>query len=940
MIAEAPHENPATPDAQTKEKRSRRWAVRLAWWIVPLLSLVLVGITSYTTTTARRYPSANAFTGELLKGQSVGQSFVARYSNLSGIELRLGTYRQGEFPARASVVLHLRSYPTPGPDLATARLSAGEALGENPWHLFSFPPIADSQDKDFYIEVESPDGEVGKALTFFWWQRGAEGDPYPYGTAYRDGKAQSGDLAFGLRYSPSPTEALAQVGRAASPNFPPPIMLALALAGMGGALWAVLRLPAILRDTQRLHTWLRRWSLPVALSVALLNGLLYMLLLPPWQGPDEHMHFGYVAALDRYDLDVSKARAAEDREWTGALTASVGASMDRHNFSRNISWHSAPGAPANPGPSIFGQIHQPPAYYLLSVVAVRAARALGVEADAIAGPGKMLLIVRGVSLALSLGVVALAWAAGALLGGKGSTASTWLRLLLPLTVTLLPMHASMAAVANNDILSELAASSIFVALVALFRWPTGLRGIALAALTVALTIVAASTNKGTVLAASVPLLGLGLTVWLGMLVSRGLRVWRARGDSSKSTEQESGRVIIPLGLAACALLLGMIAAVASVEPKAEKAVGWNLNYYPVERAARVRTADAHDGSHVVELRPSQQDAAAGQTLVPPIYHPELKVTVSGWARALPGASGADPSVAGAARLTVVEGSIKAGGAEVALDPADGWTFLTATARISQSAERVTLNLVASGRPVQFDSLTLGVEGAVRAWDDPIYKPKLQNPSAEIEALELRPLFAKFLPNETRQAIDAMLNPQPFDKGELWRYYLEQEYESFWGNFGWVSLPLPRGIYSIIGVIIVAALIGLAWLASKEWERWPWTVWLGLVTLAGFAGTVLISLANSTKGLAYYGIPAYPQGRYLFVLTIPLMWLLISGLGGVWSAILTIRSRGRTETSAEEQTVKATSLSGGLSWGVWLWLNLLFFFTGYCLLALIAPYYYG
>jgi hypothetical protein len=115
-------------------------------------------------------------------------------------------------------------------------------MGENPWYLFSFPPIPDSQNRVFYIEVESPDGQPGSALTLFQWKPVAQSDPYPQGTAYANGKPQRGDLAFGLRYSSSPLDAWAQMGRAASVNFPPIMMVLLGLAGLAGVTWALLRL--------------------------------------------------------------------------------------------------------------------------------------------------------------------------------------------------------------------------------------------------------------------------------------------------------------------------------------------------------------------------------------------------------------------------------------------------------------------------------------------------------------------------------------------------------------------------------------------------------------------------------------------------------------------------------------------------------------------------
>ncbi|MDQ3930093.1 MAG: hypothetical protein M3328_13220, partial [Chloroflexota bacterium] len=289
-------------------KRFWTWHFPL-WWLIPLIVVACVLPASYAALTNRRFERISGVPGELLPGHAIGQSFVSRYPNLSGVELRIGTYRQGGGPANATLVLHLRASPRPGPDLATATLPRAAPLDENPWHLFSFPPIPYSQDRPFYIEVESPDAEPGRALTLFWWKHVAGGDPYAYGAAYQDGQPQQADLTFGLRYSPTPLDVWAQAARAASPNFPPPVLIALFLLIVAAALWAMIRLPRILSDPERRYRWLARWSLPVVLAVAFVNGLVYVLLIPPWQGPDEQAHFAYATLLDKYDLDDSRAQA-------------------------------------------------------------------------------------------------------------------------------------------------------------------------------------------------------------------------------------------------------------------------------------------------------------------------------------------------------------------------------------------------------------------------------------------------------------------------------------------------------------------------------------------------------------------------------------------------------------------------------------------------------
>ncbi|HET6261683.1 MAG TPA: DUF2142 domain-containing protein, partial [Chloroflexia bacterium] len=702
------------------------------------------------------------------------QSFVSRYPNLSGVELRIGTYRQGGGPANATLVLHLRASPAPGPDLAVATLQRGVSLDENPWYLFSFPPIPDSQDKPVYIEVESPDAEPARALTLFWWKHVAGGDPYAYGAAYQDGQPQEADLTFGLQYSPSPLDAWAQAARAASPNFPPGVLVALFLLVIAAALWAIMYLPRILGDPDRRYRWLARWSLPVVLAVTLVNGLIYVLLIPPWQGPDEQGHFAYAALLDKHGLDDSRVQAlvaegARDQ----ALLSTINTSMNRHDFSRRVAGHAAPGAPIDLGGALYWQVRQPAPYYWLCAAALRLTRAAGIEADPYAQPESALRVMRIVSLALSLGVAALAWLAGTLLSREGK--DPWLGLLLPLTVTLLPMHAFIASVANSDIMAELAVSALFATLVALLRWPAGMRGVSLAALAVVITLAGIAT-KPTAIAASLPLLAFGGTAWLAMLAHR----------AAKKSPRRGVQVAAPCGVALLIFALAAGSLLAAFEPQA-RAAGWQTSYYPIQYARRSAESASRDGSFVIELAGTEQ---ASQLLLPPVYHPALEVSFSGWARLA--ANGEVPTTEAKASIAALEGGRKAGPVEVTLDPSGGWTLITGTARISESAEQVGLEIGADATDstVQFDSLTFDVEGVSRPWSDPAYPLKLLNPSAEQGTVGLRPGIAGLLPFEARQMANVVANPQPFDKPALWGSYAGGEYRSFWGNFGLVSVPLP------------------------------------------------------------------------------------------------------------------------------------------------------
>jgi hypothetical protein len=70
--------------------------------------------------------------------------------------------------------------------------------------------------------------------------------------------------------------------------------------------------------------------------------------------------------------------------------------------------------------------------------------------------------------------------------------------------------------------------------------------------------------------------------------------------------------------------------------------------------------------------------------------------------------------------------------------------------------------------------------------------------------------------------------------------------------------------------------------------------------------------------AYGGLPSDPQGRYLFVLAIPIMWLVVSGLTRLTAFL-------PAWLNAQARYIAATAMV---------------LFAAYCLLALVLPYYYG
>ncbi len=183
------------------------------------------------------------------------------------------------------------------------------------------------------------------------------------------------------------------------------------------------------------------------LLLGLVRGLLYMFLVPPWQGPDEPRHFEYARMI----ADNKRLVTMEDLSLP--LQEAIIQSMAAHDFWRfGFAYY---GYDANDPPRLLEQvwpgdfahqIHQPPLYYVGAALAALAMPGDGVVND--------LYAMRLYSLILGLIAIIIA----ARFAADLFPDDTYLRLGIPAFVAFLPMHMFIASVLANDILAEVAVS--------------------------------------------------------------------------------------------------------------------------------------------------------------------------------------------------------------------------------------------------------------------------------------------------------------------------------------------------------------------------------------------------------------------------------------------------------------------------------------------------
>jgi len=113
-------------------------------------------------------------------------------------------------------------------------------------------------------------------------------------------------------------------------------------------------------------------------------------------------------------------------------------------------------------------------------------------------------------------------------------------------------------------------------------------------------------------------------------------------------------------------------------------------------------------------------------------------------------------------------------------------------------------------------------------------------------------------------------------------FLWKQFTSFWGNFGWMTVPLPNWIYGFFCVLTASALIGLLSLAirsfferskiSQKDQRQT------LIIIAIFAFALIVQEAAILwMWRSSHPINSWYQGRYLFIVIAPAGLLFSIGL---------------------------------------------------------------
>ncbi|MGC8837158.1 MAG: hypothetical protein ACP5UM_01970, partial [Anaerolineae bacterium] len=560
----------------------------------------------------------------------------------------------------------------------------------------------------------------------------------------------------------------------------------------------------------------------------------YAVATPLWQAPDEPGHFEQAALLARWGGPLHR----HDRD--PALEQALLDSLARHRFWTLVRAPWPEPLPAHLADDPFlarsgRQVgDEPVAYYLPLALLLRLAPDVDGQAR----------LARAYSLVLFALTVAVAWAAARELAPEDA-------LLAPAVtafVGLLPMAAYMGMAVNNDVAAALVGTVHAWALVRLAR-----RGPRPEALAVLVLCGPAGLWVKKTAAFLLPLTVLVLLTALGrhrQAQGRGGVPWRAL-------------LRWAAGVTGAALALWLLLRVPGPEPTA-----WLDGALPgFQGRARAAAYEGRYGFQAVDDSPTAVERLVQALPAAPLAGRMAVFTA--FARSPEG-----PAVG---RLVLIPD--RGEKCLVAFQVGETWQKVEVRCSIPQEAQVVKAVLAAGtgedpaeqGR-LYFDSASLHAEGSA--------VDLLQNGGAEEAATLGDSLAVRW--RRGLQALRLWLGPGALRRLEQWTgwcvalpralardrvawarlaLYAVLTFAGFWGNFGWLTVPLSAGWYLLLSLATLVAAAGWVrwWVrgAAEPWQRWA-CAWLALALLLAALQNLLPMLVRDWQ----------PQGRYLLPALFP------------------------------------------------------------------------
>ena len=578
--------------------------------------------------------------------------------------------------------------------------------------------------------------------------------------------------------------------------------------------------------------------------VALIHGLMYVFLIPPWQHYDEPNHFEYVWAMVNGERDPHLVDGYAD------FSQQVIESMIANGFYGGMGdqWViSAPDDRTNvPGLS---QEDKPSLYYLIESIPIRLLKINQVETQLYMG--------RITSFILYLFTILISWG----IAREITSAGNPLRIVLPMSIALLPGLTDIMTAINNDV------GAVFI--LSLTLWG-GLRLIVsgfsiVNILWVALTAGLSFYTKSTAIGASIV-----LPISLPFAIFRGERRKYAWG------------LLLITGI----IVLGI-------------SLSWgdaNLWYRSTKQSAPTRISSDQTvvGKHVLFI-----DAGAGVTpgWMAPLFQPlpeksinEIKGkvgTLGAWVWADQNIETNSPILHtnfGKNSQTILvtkEPQFIAFHVDIPENTNRIWITLSPTkSNISQSAQIYYDGIILDdgSRPLDEPPNYTHEDGSVGTWGGKPFANLIRNGSGEGSGFRFRSevdnLGSRFLGDNTNPSLIITSLIDYSGTGYYYKTTVLRLFRTFWSKFGWGHVHLRiKNAYLTLAIVsmlgILGAIIGM--IRKRPDLRWGVLLLLGIVLLISWGATFV-------RGATFLGISRlyFPVGRNAYPAIVPTMLIFCFG----------------------------------------------------------------
>ena len=587
------------------------------------------------------------------------------------------------------------------------------------------------------------------------------------------------------------------------------------------------------------------FTLAIVLCVALVHGLVYVFIVPPWQHYDEPNHFEYAWLIaNRHRLP---APTDSDREMRWA----VAQSMIEHGFFKG----RMPAANPKDNPisiGVYSQLSDPPLYYIYASLPLWVMDRQG-------GYGNIygqLIATRFMSLLLFLITIWISWG----VAGELFPPNHPLRWLVPLCLALLPGFVDLMTALNNDVGAITLMSAFLWGAVRLVQRGFSLK---IAILTAIFALMSFWTKPTGWVA--LPLCPIALM----LSVLRGRWKWLVWGTAG---------------------LVGIVAIGASLYWG--NAAGWYRQTLQ-ETPTRISSKDAPVGKYVFTLTNTAGDTSHIRLaqFVPKADIRQVigkRVTLGAWIWA------DQPVEQKVAVLQIYSVPVQYY-QPITLTTTP--TFYAFTVELPENTGNLVISLSPftgkspRGSTVFFDGVLL-VKGRHPSEEPPLFSDStgrsgvwagakftnlLNSGSAEESWPSVNPivdhLAEKIIPDRGRLSfiIYSILDRRA--GGPYYQLTLRQLFWTFWAKFGWGNVYLVgHKPYRLIGLLTYIGLAGLLVAAWRYRGKLPWHLLLFL------AITILVVWALTFLRGVFYIIykPYIPNARYTYPAIIPVMLGLNTG----------------------------------------------------------------